>query len=385
MSAASGDAARPALRNLLEPRSLVDHFLAAPPVDFSALTTALGTPAFFARFDVLTTADESLRHRVAGWPLYAWWRRWLRLRTCFIGTTVSEYALFPAGVDADALVGEWLTLFARRQTLLIVKDIPQESPLLDRASNASARAISIACEAAGFVLLEGQALAWVPIDFESGDEYLGRLSAGRRKDIRRKLRARAELDIEEVPTGAALFQDHATRELFHTLYLNVYAQSEIHFDQLSRAFFDAVLQDATSGGIVFIYRHAGRIIGWNLCFSVGDSLVDKYVGFAYPAAREHNLYFVSWMHNLEYARRHGLACYVAGWTDPEIKSYLGARFTFTRHAVRPRNRLLRAALRRIAGHFESDRAWADAKSSADKPVSQDTADHAHDVASPHRP
>ncbi len=380
-----GDAARPALRNLLEPRSLVDHFLAAPPVDFSALTTTLGTPAFFAHFDVLTTADDALRRRVAGWPLYAFWRRLLRLRTCFIGTTVSEYALFPAGVDADALVGEWLDLFSRRQTLLIVKDIPQESPLLDMASNACARAVAAACERAGFVLLEGQALAWVPIDFESTDEYLGRLSAGRRKDIRRKLRSRAELDIEEIPTGAAMFEDSAVRDLFHTLYLNVYAQSEIHFDQLSRDFLDAALQDANSGGVVFVYRHAGLIIGWNLCFVVDDTLVDKYVGFAYPAAREHNLYFVSWMHNLDYARRHALACYVAGWTDPEIKSYLGARFTFTRHAVRPRSRLLRAALRRIAGHFESDRAWADAKSSAEKPRNQDVADHAQFVASAGRP
>lgn len=385
MDPGTGDAARPDLRNLLEPRALVDHFLAAPPVDFSALTTGLGTPAFFARFDVLTTVDDALRRRIAGWPLYHWWRHWLQLRTCFIGTTVSEYALFPAGVDADALVDEWLTLFARQQMLLIVKDIPQESPLLDRASNACARSITSACERAGFVLLEGQALAWVPIDFESTDEYLGRLSASRRKDIRRKLRARAELDIEKVSTGAPLFRDLAMRDLFYTLYVNVYVQSEVHFDQLSRTFFDAIVQDADSGGIVFVYRLAGRIIGWNLCFTVGDTMVDKYVGFAYPAAREHNLYFISWMHNLEFALQQGLACYVAGWTDPEIKSYLGARFTFTRHAVRPRNRLLRAALRRIARYFQSDRAWADGKSIAEKSNVQDATAHAQYIARSARP
>jgi len=103
------------------------------------------------------------------------------------------------------------------------------------------------------------------------------------------------------------------------------------------------------------------MIGWNLCFVVGEALVDKYVGFSYPAAREQNLYFVSWMHNLEYARQHELCCYIAGWTDPQIKAYLGARFTFTRHAVRPRSRVLRAALRRLSGHFESDRNWAAGK------------------------
>lgn len=355
----------PCFRNQLEPRALVGHFLAHPPEGFEIRALASGTPAFVAPFDLLTTADDDLRRRVAAWPLHRWWSRLLRPRTCFIGTTVSEYALFPQ-TDADTLVDEWMRELASQQPFLIVKDIPQESPLLDQASNSQARAIANGCERAGFVLLEGQALAWVPIDFESIDDYLARLSAARRKDIRRKLRARGALAIEQVPTGAPMFLDAAVRDAFYALYLEVFAQSEIHFDRLSRAFFDALLQDADSGGIVFTYRHEGRLIGWNLCFVVGEALVDKYVGFAYPAARDHNLYFVSWMHNLEFALQHEMCCYVAGWTDPEIKAYLGARFTFTRHAVRPRSRLLRAALRRLSGRFESDRSWADARLAAEE-------------------
>lgn len=368
------DDTTPGFRNLLEPPALVDHFLAHPPADFEAFETASGTPAFVARFDLLTTADADLRRRVTRLPLYRWWSRLLRPRTCFVGTTVSEYALFPCAADAETLVEEWMNSQARRHPFLIVKDIPRESPLLDQASNAQARALAAACERAGFVLLEGQALAWVPIDFESTDDYIARLSSGRRKDIRRKLRTRAQLEIEQIPTGAACFADPAVRAAFYALYLEVYAQSEIHFDRLTPEFFDAVLQDAGCGGVVFVYRHAGRMIGWNLCFVVGETLVDKYVGFAYPDAREQNLYFVSWMHNLDYAVRRELACYVAGWTDPEIKAYLGARFTFTRHAVRPRSRLLRAALHRIAGHFESDRAWADAKTAAPQAEEAESAD-----------
>ncbi len=48
---------------------------------------------------------------------------------------------------------------------------------------------------------------------------------------------------------------------------------------------------------------------------------------------------------------------MAGWTDPEVKSFLGASMTFTRHAVYARNPLLRALLRRLGSHFESDRHW----------------------------
>lgn len=351
-------------RNQLEPRELVGHFLANPPDGFVVRPLASGTPAFVAPFDLLTTADDELRRRVRALPLYRWWGGLLRPRTGFVGTTVSEYALFPP-LDADALVAEWMRELAPERAILIVKDLPQDSPLLDQASNAQARAIADACERAGFVLLEGQALAWVPIDFESIDDYLARLSSGRRKDIRRKLRARPALEVEEIPTGAAAFRDASVRDAFYALYLEVFDQSEIHFDRLSRAFFDALLQDPSSGGIVFVYRHQGRMIGWNLCFLVGEALVDKYVGFSYPAAREHNLYFVSWMHNLEFALRRELCCYVAGWTDPGIKAYLGARFTFTRHAVRPRNRLLRAVLRRLSRRFESDRIWADGHAAAE--------------------
>ncbi|MGB6030759.1 MAG: GNAT family N-acetyltransferase, partial [Rhodanobacter sp.] len=291
---------------------------------------------------------------------YRHWRALLRWRTRFAGSTVTEYAPLPRGVAPAALAQGLKAAFGHQCRLLIVKDIAHDSPLLGDADNAYAHAFAGACAAAGFVLLEGQALAWVPIDFDSEDEYLARLSHGRRKNIRRKLRARAALEVEAVPTGDARFRDEATLAAFHALFDNVYAQSTIHFDRPTAAFFRTLLQDAASGGVVFVYRHGGAMIGWNLCYEHAGKLIDKYVGFAYPQAREHNLYFVSWMHNLEHARQRGLTHYVAGWTDPEVKAFLGARMSFTRHAVYARNPLLRALLRRLGGHFESDRQWQEA-------------------------
>lgn len=341
----------------LEPDALIDAFIAHPPAGFTASYSVQGMPTFVAPFDLLTTADDALRRTIAGQPGYRHWGRLLRWRTRFAGTTVSEYAPLPAGVAPDALAQGLKAAYGRDTRLLIVKDIAQTSPVLGDTDLAYARAFAHACEAAGFVLLDGQALAWVPIDFDSTDEYLARLSAGRRKNIRRKLRARAGLEVEAVPTGDPRFRDEATLGAFQTLFDNVYAQSEIHFDRPDTAFFRTVFQDGGSGGVVFVYRHAGRMIGWNLCYEYAGKLIDKYVGFAYPQAREHNLYFVSWMHNLEQARQRGLSHYVAGWTDPEVKAFLGARMSLTRHAVYSRNPVLRALLRRLAHHFESDRRW----------------------------
>ena len=345
--------------NQLEPEALVGWFARQPPQDFALLQAE--PPVFQADFDLLTTADDALRHAVARLPGHRLWSRLLRIRTAFVGTTVSEYALLPRDGDPAAAVQELLTQFRRGHRLLIVKDLPQESPLLAEADNRASAAFMQACVAAGFVPVEGQALAYVPIDFPDLDGYLGRLSKSRRQDLRRKLRSRALLQVARIPTGPA-FADEAIVNERYALYEAVHAQSEIHFDKLTRAFFAGLLRDESAGGVMLEYRRAAdsELIGWNLCFEHGGKLVDKYIGLRYPAAREHNLYFVSWMENLAYALERGLTHYVAGWTDPEVKKQLGARFTFTRHAVFIRNPLLRALGRRFAGHFESDRAWAEA-------------------------
>lgn len=350
--------------SLVEPAELVEQFLLHPPHDFSSSLTCDAVPAFSARFDLLTTLDAPVKRIVQALPLYRWWSRLLRPLTFFVGTTVSEYVVLPGYLRPEVFAQCLAHCQGRRYPFVIVKDLPQRSPLLHDEQNRQADALAVALQKNGFVLMEGQALAYVSIDFPDVDSYLGRLSYRRRKDIRRKLRARQKLDIEVAPTGDPRFLDPAVMAELYVLYQNVFRQSEIHFDELTREFFNAVLQDAGNRGVVFLYRFEGQLIGYNLCFATDTSLVDKYVGFAYPQARDLNLYFVSWINNLEYALQHGLSMYVAGWTDPEIKAYLGAKFTMTQHAVYIRNSLLRALFRRFAGHFESDRTWRESSSHA---------------------
>ncbi|MDB5850415.1 MAG: family N-acetyltransferase [Rhodoferax sp.] len=336
----------------LEPDGLVAAFAAHPPEGFTLLDAA--PPVFAARFDLLTTADDALKQRLAALPLYRYWSRWLQIRTAFVGTTVSEYALFPRGTAPAARVVELLQRFRPSHALMIFKDLPQASPLLCAAANQHAHALAQACVDAGCVMVEGQALAYVAIDVPDIDSYLQRLSASRRQNLRRKLRSRAALDVRRLPTGSDCFRDPATIGAYYALYEAVFAQSEVHFDRLTRDFFATVLQDAASGGVVFEYRQAGTLIGWNLCFEADGKLIDKYIGFRYPEARAANLYFVSWMLNLEYAIERGLSHYVAGWTDADVKAQLGASFTATRHAVYVRNPLLRRLARHFAGHFEGE-------------------------------
>lgn len=173
-----------------------------------------------------------------------------------------------------------------------------------------------------------------------------------------------------MPLGDARFGSLDVLEELYGLYLGVYGQSEIHFDLLTRDFFAGLLQSREIGGVVFCYRHDGELVGYNICLEHGGMLIDKYIGLRYPQARELDLYFVSWFVNLEHALGRGLRFYVAGWTDPEVKASLGARFTFTRHLVWVRNPILRRILYMFRHWFESD-----AKAVGAKAADKDT-DHA---------
>lgn len=349
------------MHNLIEPHSLVRHFLAHPPEGFPAFELE-GVPAFSTRFDLLTTMEPADRRKLERLPLYKTWSRWLRPWTCFIGATVSEYALFPPSQSAVEFVQSVLAQ-QKEHSFLIIKDIPSDPVLVGEQAHQYSTHLAEAAQRAGFVLVEGQALAYVPIDFPSVEAFMERFSKSRRKDFRRKLRILPELDIEVVETGDVFFDDETMLARFYKLYCEVYDQSEIHFDLLSAEFFASVLRDASSGGRVFVYLLKGELIGYNLCFVESGVLVDKYVGFSYPKARDYNLYVVSWFQNLQYALDHGLKYYVAGWTDPEIKRYLGAQFTFTRHAVYIRNPLVRNLLKPFKRFFEADNNWNEAQDS----------------------
>ena len=341
--------------NLIEPIALVRTFAAHPPEGFRALELCSGIPAFSASFDLLTTVDPSVRRVIDALPLAKTWRRLLHARTCFIGTTVSEYAVFPANASPDNVAQCIINSAGTGYPFVIVKDLPGGSVLVGDEAYAWSQRLAEACRVLGFVTVEGQALAYVPIDFASVEEFLARRSHARRKNMRRKLRAASGLRFEEVPAGSPQFTEPMMTRLYD-LYLNVYRQSEIHFDLLTENFFRALFLDAGSGGIVFLHYAGDELIGFNLCFRTGTMLIDKYIGFAYPQAQIHNLYTVSWFHNLEYALAHGLCYYVAGWTDPEVKRELGAEFTVTRHLVYVRNPFLRAILKRSKRLFESDSA-----------------------------
>ncbi|MDR0339489.1 MAG: peptidogalycan biosysnthesis protein [Desulfovibrio sp.] len=341
------------LRNSLEPPALADLFLRHPPEGFTAGVTPEGLPFFHTGFDLLTTFDREALKRLQRLPLFRLWSKALRVQACFAGTTVSEYAPLPRGLEAEALLSAALRE-GEGAALTIIKDLPASSPLLSPEDNAFSAALSERALAGSFMEVDGQALAYVPVDFTNVEQCLDRLSAARRKDLRRKWKTREKVALKVLPLGDDLFSSRAFLDELYGMYLEVFAQSHMHFDLLDREFFAALLQSGMPGAVLCYYAES-TLAGYNICLIHDGRLIDKYIGFRYPLARELNLYFISWLVNLEFALERGLHTYVAGWTDPEVKAALGARFTFTRHLVYVRNPLLRGLLRPFRRFFEGDR------------------------------
>lgn len=351
----------PSHYNLLEPDTLLSLFRKFPPQNFDCEIDSSGIPFFNTSFDVLTTLDAKSLRKLKALPFADRWSQKLRLSACFIGTTLSEYAPLPSTLSPEQLLVQIQSCHAQAPSLTIVKDLPCDSPLLSHEENSYAEALRSRAERLGFFSVEGQALAYMPINFNSCEEYLSRLSSGRRKDLRRKMKKKPLLDLQTLPLGHSRFGDQGFLDELYGMYLEVFNQSEIHFDLLTPGFFTALLQSGLPG-VVFLYLHDGVLAGYNICLIHGNMLIDKYIGFRYPLARDLNLYFISWLTNLEYALAEGLSTYIAGWTDPEVKAGLGASFTFTRHLVWVRNPLLRRILYPLRGFFEGDRQRLEARS-----------------------
>ena len=309
--------------------------------------------------DLFTTFDEKERKIIDKFRLFAPTnfiiKKFFTPNVLFIGTSVSEYCILPQELNLNDFQDKLLDMFKKsRRQFLIIKDIPSESPLLTKVENSSSQEIISSLEKNNFIILTGQALAYLPIDFNSIEEYLKKFSSNRRNNFRRKMKLGSKIDVSEINTGDKFFNDEMVG-YFYKLYLNVYNNSDVHFDKFTLAFFKQVFQ-CNKDGKVFIYKVNDKIIGFNLCYIMQDYLVDKYRGSLYPDAEEVALFFNIFFENIKYCLQHNLKQYIIGWTAPRVKAYLGCSFTYTYHAVYIKNPILRYVLKFFKSHFEGDKA-----------------------------
>jgi hypothetical protein len=287
-------------------------------------------PAFIADYRLDTTLDGTLR-RVVG-ALARAVPVLLRPRMLALGSPVAETC--HAGFAPDANYSERQRLFEMildESEAQAAKNGAQLFAVKD-AGAARAALWDETLRARGLRRQPGLATATLRLPYASVDEYLATLGRATRKDLRRKLRARAALRVE-------WRRDHdGVREPAMRLYRDTLARADMALEELTPAFFDNVLAELGERASCVCYWRGDALVAFNLVLHDGQRLIDKYIGMDYACARELNLYYVSWMENVRYAIEHGIGIYQSGQGLPEEKLRLGSTLAANDLWYRHRNR-----------------------------------------------
>lgn len=306
----------------------------------------LVAPLFVAHFDMGLAMDDAGRRWLQ--KAQRFWPRFLVLKSLFCGSPVSEKGL--VGVhpqhrgDARLLAAfsHALTGLARERGawMVVFKDFMDA----DLQGLAPLR---------GMGWFQGDSLptARLQMAFSTVDEYLGQLGYGTRKDLRRKLRKTEKqggLEIEAVADIGPCI-DEAYR-----LYQQVYDANELHFEKLTRPFFLNFTRHMPGQTVFFLYWQKPsadaprRLVGFNFCLQHEDRLVDKYIGMDYAVSRDLNLYFVSFLYNVQWCLDHHKTHYMLSQGGYPVKLQLGAQLIALRTLTRMRNPLLNWIANRFA-------------------------------------
>lgn len=161
--------------------------------------------------------------------------------------------------------------------------------------------------------------AQVAIDFSSMDEYLGRLSRGARKDLRRKMRVSPEVRVVHCSIVAPYL------DRVFQLYLDTVARSPIVLGAHNRLFFEKICE-LVPGSQFVLYFVRDELVAFNLLVVRQAALVDKYFCMESRLGSKFNLYVLSWYENVRTCVERKIPLYYTGQGTEKTKAHLGATF-----------------------------------------------------------
>ncbi|WP_339532076.1 GNAT family N-acetyltransferase [Pseudomonas mucidolens] len=302
-------------------------------------------PAFMTQYRLDTTVSGIGKRFTQ--RLQRLWPGALRLGLYALGSPVAEqcHAGIASHVPASrrgALLAQLLDA-ARRDAddfgigLLAVKDAPTRDQ--DWADS---------CKAAGLHSLPSLPSGVLPVPYGSVDAYLGSLGKSTRKDLRRKLRApgpRVEWrrNIDDVLPDIMRLYDASL------------ARAELQFERLPAGYFTEVLAQLEERAVCVLYWVDEQLVAFNLMLRDPHRLIDKFFAHDPAHSREHNLYFRSWLTNVDYCIEHNIALYECGQAGYASKLRLGCEFQGNTLFFRHRNRLLNLVLKVLKVFIRPDR------------------------------
>lgn len=194
----------------------------------------------------------------------------------------------------------------------------------------------------GYSRIAGLPVAVLDLPFKSEQEYIASLSANNRSTLRRKLKGAGNVRVELVRSIAGL------EDKIFALYESTRTNSRFDygdFEQLSPEYFKLTMQGLEARGACILCWVDDELLAFKLLFIEKHRVIDKFFGMRYPAGRQHNLFFVSWMRAIQFCIEHGITTYQSGQTAYEQKVRLGSRldnlWVYFRHRGRVSNRIFK--------------------------------------------
>jgi hypothetical protein len=170
-----------------------------------------------------------------------------------------------------------------------------------------------------FNRVQYRSCARLPINFNSMEEYLGRLSRATRKNLRRKMRAAPEVRVIRSRTIFPFLDS------IYKLYLKTVERSPMALGAHNRLFFEKICE-RVPGAEYTLYFVQEELAAFNLLVVRQEAMVDKFFCMDYGLGRKYNLYVLSWFENVRTCVEQKIPVYYAGQGTEKTKSHLGAMF-----------------------------------------------------------
>ena len=164
-----------------------------------------------------------------------------------------------------------------------------------------------------------QSCARLPINFNSLEEFLARLSRAARKDLRRKMRASHEVRVIRSRTISPFL------DRIYKLYLETVARGPMALGVHNRLFFEKICE-RVPGAEYTLYFVQEELAAFNLLVVKQETMVDKYFCMDHELGRKYNLYVLSWLENVRTCVERKIPLYYAGQGTEKTKAHLGAMF-----------------------------------------------------------
>jgi hypothetical protein len=205
---------------------------------------------------------------------------------------------------------------------------------------------------AGFTRVATLPVATLHLPFKSEQEYLATLSASMRKDIKRKMKSLADVEVEVRDTIDGI--EHEVVALFEETKARRKADYDV-FDEVPPGYFREVMMSSGGRAKIMLTRVGGQLASFNIFFEEQDRIIDKYIGMRYPLAREHNIYFITWMMMVRRCIEKRIPWLQMGQTTYGQKVRLGCKLKRSWVYFKHTNPLINAAFRIIGPRMAFDR------------------------------